>query len=291
MCWTRRNAIGWLFVMVLVASARAQSADNPLGLVAGAKPGALVICGGGSLNEEVYQEFLRLAGGKDAHIVHVPSAYNFSSVSAMRSRYSGWLGYNVASFAFLDAKDRDEADSHELVKLLDQATGVWIGGGTQGRLANLYGGSKCEAALRRVLQRGGVIGGTSAGASIMSSCMIRYGSSSEAVCDKGFGLVSHCVIDQHFAERNRLQRLIGALEENKSQIGIGVDEGTAVVLQQNQLKVIGASRATVILPAAFGQAVTLHRLRAGDEAQLMLAGGPDAKSALGWELRTPKPGK
>lgn len=287
MCWNRRIALGCLWSLCLATLAAAQSADNPLGLITGTKPGALVICGGGRLNEEVYQEFLRLAGGKDAHVVHVPSAYNFSSTSAMRYRYNGWLSYNVASFAFLDAKDRDEADSDEFVKLLDQATGVWIGGGAQGRLANLYGGTKCEAALRRVLERGGVIGGTSAGASIMSSCMIRYGSSSEAVCDKGFGLVSHCVIDQHFGERNRLERLIGALEENQSQVGIGVDEGTAVILRQNHLKVIGASRATVILPAAFGQAVTLHRLRAGDEAQLMLAGGPDAKSALGWELRKP----
>lgn len=285
MCGTRATCYGWLLLLCMAVSVHAQSADNPLGVVSGAKPGALVICGGGRLNEEVYQEFLRLAGGAKAHIVHVPSAYNFSSASAMRSRYSGWLGYKVASFAFLDAKDRDEAESDELVQLLDSATGVWIGGGAQGRLANLYGGTKCEAALRRVLERGGVIGGTSAGASIMSSCMIRYGSSSEAVCDKGFGLVSHCVIDQHFGERNRLQRLLGALEENKTQVGIGIDEGTAVVLRQNHLKVIGASRATVILPAAFGQSVTLHRLRAGDEAQLLLAGGPGEKSALGWELQ------
>lgn len=282
-----RTVSATLVSLGIAFTCHAQSPENPLGMIAGQKPGALVICGGGRLNEDVYQEFLRLAGGEDARIVHVPSAYNFSSAAAMRSRYSGWLGYKVASFAFLDAKDRDEADSDEMVKLLDEATGVWIGGGAQGRLANLYGGTKCEAALHRLLARGGVVGGTSAGASIMSNCMIRYGSSSQAVCDKGFGLVSHCVIDQHFAERNRLQRLIGALEENQSQVGIGVDEGTAVVLKQNHLKVIGASRATVILPAAFGQAVTLHRLKSGDEAQLLLAGGPDEKSALAWELRKP----
>lgn len=285
MCWTRATIYSLLAMFCVAASVHAQSVENPLGLVTGAKPGTLVICGGGRLTEEVYEEFLRLAGGEQAHIVHVPSAYNFSSASAMRARYRGWLGYKVASFAFLDAKDREEAESDELVKLLDTATGVWIGGGAQGRLTDIYGGTKTHAALRRVLERGGVIGGTSAGASIMSSCMIRYGSSSEAVCDKGFGLVSHCVIDQHFGERNRLQRLIGALEENKAQVGIGIDEGTAVILKQNHLKVIGASRATVILPAAFGQAVTLHRLRAGDEAQLLLAGGPDEKSTLGWDLR------
>jgi cyanophycinase len=251
----------------------------------GEKPGALVICGGGRLREEVYQEFLRLAGGKQAHLVHIPSAYNFSSSSAMRSRYSGWLGYDVQSFAFVDAKDREEAESDEVLKVLDRATGVWIGGGAQGRLANIYGGTKAEAALRRVLERGGVIGGTSAGASIMSQCMIRYGTASEAVCDKGFGLVSHCVIDQHFAERNRLARLLGVVEEHQSQVGIGIDEGTAVVLQQNKIKVIGASRATVCVPAAFGQAVTLHRLSAGEEAQVLLAGGAKSETPIAWELR------
>lgn len=284
----------WLALVLalgLAAQAGAQSADNPLGLCMGNKPGALVICGGGRLQEEVYQEFLRLAGGKAARLVHVPSAYNFSSPSAMRRAYGGWLDYDVASFDFVDAKDREEADSDKVVQALDQATGVWIGGGAQGRLANIYGGTKSEAALRRVLERGGVIGGTSAGASIMSSCMIRHGSASQAVCDKGFGLVSHCVIDQHFGERNRLQRLLGVLEENKAQIGIGVDEGTAVVLRANRLKVLGAARATVIVPAAFGQAVTLHRLRAGEEAQLMMAGGPDKKSALAWELRKQIAGK
>ncbi len=283
----------WYFLLAAVlgialttgAELRAQSAENPLGLCSENNKGSLVICGGGRMDESVYQEFLRLAGGKEAHLVHIPSAYDFSSTSAMRSRYKGWLGYNVQSFEFVDAKDSDEANSDELVEILDRATGVWIGGGTQGRLANIYGGTKCEAALRRVLERGGVIGGTSAGASIMSSCMIRYGSASEAVCDKGFGLISNCVIDQHFAERNRLARLLGVLEENHAQVGIGIDEGTAVVLQQSRLKVIGASRATVCVPNSTGQAVTLYRLRAGEEARILLAGEPTGKGNLAWELR------
>jgi cyanophycinase len=270
-----------LLIATVAAATNAQSPDNPLGLCSGEKPGALVICGGGRMREEVYQEFLRLAGGKDAHLVHVPSAHNFSSETAVRSCYSGWLSYDVQSFAFVDAKDREEADDDELVKILDNATGVWIGGGSQGRLANIYGGSKCEAALRRVLERGGVIGGTSAGAAIMSNCMIRYGTATEAVCDKGFGLVSHCVIDQHFAERNRLQRLLGVLEQNQAQVGLGIDEGTAVVLRQDRVKVIGRSRATICVPAAFGQAVTLYRLNAGEEARLLLAG----KDSLAWELQ------
>lgn len=259
----------------------AQSAiANPLGICGQVdSPGALVVCGGGRMREEVYQEFLRLAGGKNARIVHIPSAYPFSSMSAVRNRYSGWLSYDVASFTFLDTDDRDEADTDAFIEPLERATGVWIGGGAQGRLTNLYGGTKTEQALQRVLERGGVIGGTSAGASVMSQTMIRYGTPSEAVTDRGLAFISRAVIDQHFAQRNRLERLLGALEVHRDQIGIGVDEGTALIVQQNRLRVLGSSRVTVCLPASGSDAITLHRLSDGEEAFVALV--EDA----GWQFR------
>jgi cyanophycinase len=245
------------------------------------------MCGGGRVSEDVYQEFLRLAGGKNARLVHIPSAHPFASARDVRYRYSGWLSYNVASFKFLHTTDRDDADDADFIKPLETATGVWIGGGTQERLADLFHDTKTEAALRRVLERGGVIGGTSAGASIMSTCMIKTGTSTEAVCDRGFGLVSHCVIDQHFGERNRLPRLLRVLEEHQKLVGIGVEEGTALVVRENRIKVIGAGRATVCVPASAGSDVTLYRLRDGDEAQLSLAVGLAGKDTLAWELKRP----
>jgi cyanophycinase len=285
-CWGRLFWLLSFFLLLGAGAARGQSVQNPLGVTAGTtRTGALVICGGGSLREEVYQEFLRLAGGKQARIVHIPSAYGFDDMSHVRRAYGGWLNYEVASFTFLDAEDSDEADTAEFVKPLQAATGVWIGGGTQGRLANIYSGTKTEAALKGVMARGGVVGGTSAGASIMSSTMIRYGTSTEAVCDKGFGLVSHCVIDQHFAERNRLPRLLGVIEEHQAQLGLGIDEGTAVILRGNKLKVMGSRRATVVVPHPHSKSVTLHRLSDGDEVDVLLAAA--GKGTLAWDLRRP----
>jgi cyanophycinase len=280
-----KDRIAWAMVLVMAAcsSASAQSPENPLGMCA--TPGALMLCGGGRMSEDVYREFLRLAGGEDAHIVLIPSAIEFSSPEAVRRRYSGWLGYNVASFTFLDAKSREEADTEAFAAPLKRATGVWIGGGSQGRLANLYNGTKTEAALKEVLERGGIVGGTSAGASIVSSCMIRHGSSTEAVCDQGLGLLAHCVVDQHFSQRNRLERLLGVLEKHQAQLGIGIDEETAVLVREDRLKVIGASRATICLPDPFSRAVTLYRLKDGEQVHLSLESREKAKKEiLAWQL-------
>lgn len=281
--WQDRVVWALLLLAGSWSSASAQSPENPLGMCA--TPGALMLCGGGRMSEDVYREFIRLAGGEDAHLVLIPSAIEFSSPEAIRNRYSGWLGYNVASFTFLDAKSRDEADTDAFAAPLQRATGVWIGGGSQGRLATLYNGTKTEKALKSVLERGGIIGGTSAGASIVSSCMIRHGTSTEAVCDQGLGLLEHCVVDQHFSQRNRLERLLGVLEKHQAQLGIGIDEGTAVVVREDRLKVLGASRATVCLPDPFSRAVTLHRLKDGEEVHLSLESREKAKKEiLAWQL-------
>lgn len=276
--------VGAVLTLLWVAGpVAAQSADNPLGLCGGsAVKGSLMLCGGGRIPEEVYEEFLRLAGGKNAHIVHIPSAHSFSSPEAIRFRYNGWLSYDVASFTFLDAPSREEADTEQFAAPLEQATGVWIGGGSQGRLASLYAGTKVEKALKKVLERGGVIGGTSAGASVMSSTMIRYGSSTEAVTDTGLCLIEHAVVDQHFAERSRLERLLGVLEEHRSQIGLGIDEGTAVVVQADRLRVLGKSRATICVPNPGGEGILLYRLRSGEEARVQLASDQSAGGRLQW---------
>ena len=287
MLMLRAVAVTAICLLLSPRFAAAQSLDNPLGIASdGTKSGSLVICGGGRLPEPVYEEFIRLAGGKEAHILHIPWAHPFSSMTSVRSSYSGWSGYDVASFGFLNIDAREEADVDSFLKPLENATGVWIGGGAQGRLTNLYGGTKVEAALQRVLARGGVIGGTSAGASAMSTTMIRYGTATEAVTDRGLCLVKNAVIDQHFSQRNRLERLLGVIEQEPSQVGLGVDEGTALVVQSNRLKVIGSSRVTVCLPSSRGDGVTLHRLKDGDDMHLIAATTNNvANPRVAWELR------
>jgi cyanophycinase len=252
------------------ANSAEQSATNVLGLPQGAISGGgtLMVCGGGNLPEEVYDEFVKLAGGPKGKLVLIPSAYPYENREALEYRFNGWLQYPTVSFHFLHADSREEADSEEFAKPLEEATGVWMSGGAQGRLADLYKGTRVEQALQKLLQRGGVIGGTSAGAAIMSQTMIRQGTSREAEIDAGFGLLQAAVVDQHFTERARHTRLLGALRENPQKIGIGVDEQTALIIRANTVRVLGQNRATVIVPAK-NRTMSLHLLGSGEGAELL----------------------
>ncbi|QDU25973.1 Cyanophycinase [Anatilimnocola aggregata] len=246
------------------------SAPNILGLPRGAISGggSLMVCGGGQLPEEVYDEFVKLAGGPSGRLVLIPSAYPYANLEALNYRFNGWLRYPVQSFHFVHASTREEADSEEFARPLAEATGVWLSGGAQGRLADLYKGTRVEQQLQRVLERGGVIGGTSAGAAIMSETMIRYGTSREAVTDAGFGLLMSAVVDQHFTERSRHTRLLGVLGQNPQKIGLGVDEQTALIIRANRVRVLGQNRATVIVPDQY-RTMSLHLLASGEEAEII----------------------
>jgi cyanophycinase len=236
--------------------------DNPLGLPEKAISGggSLVICGGGRLPEEVYDEFVKLAGGPKARLVVIPSAYPFASTAAMKARYSGWRAYRTLSLDYLDAQSRAEADTERFVAPLRRATGIWLAGGSQVRLARLYAGTKAEDAMRTVLERGGTIGGTSAGAAVMSERMI-WGvrGSRQVIVDRGFSLLTSAIVDQHFTQRNRHTRLLNVLADNPGAIGLGVDEGTALVVQGNRLRVIGRSNVTCCLSRG-AEPTVVHRL-------------------------------
>lgn len=281
--WPRRAALVVLLVFAgnVIRENKTQAAEpisaptqaelaNVLGLPPGAITGGgtLMVCGGGALPEEVYDEFVRLAGGSKSKLVLIPSAHSYENLAALNYRFNGWLQYPTESFHFLDAATREEAEADEFAKPLEDATGVWMSGGAQGRLADLYKGTRVEYYLQKLLERGGVIGGTSAGAAIMSQTMIRHGSSREAVIDAGFSLLQAAVVDQHFTERSRHTRLLGALRDNPEKIGIGVDEETAIIIRANKVRVLGQNRATVIVPAR-NRTMSLHSLGSGEEAELI----------------------
>ena len=281
--WSKYAALGVLLLFAgnVILSNHSAAVDPPsvttpltvanvLGLPQGAMAGGgtLMVCGGGALPEEVYDEFVRLAGGPKSRLVLIPSAHSYESAEELRDRFNGWLDYPTQSFQFLDAATREEADTDDFAKPLRDATGVWMSGGAQGRLADLYKGTRVEQQLQKLLERGGVIGGTSAGAAIMSKTMIRYGTSRDAVLDDGFGLLSSAVVDQHFTERSRHTRLLGALRENPLKIGLGVDEQTALIIQANKVRVLGQNRATVIVPAQ-NRTLSLHLLSSGEGAEII----------------------
>jgi len=243
----------------------APAPDNVLGLSPAAVKtnGMLVIVGGGRLPDEADEAFYEHGGGKKARMVLIPSAYPFSSRERMESYYKPWSDMDCESFDFIDTESRDEANSEDFVKPLRNATAVWIGGGVQGRLADIYGGTKVEEAIRGVLERGGVVGGTSAGAAILSRTMIRSGRT-EVIVGQGFPLLKNAVIDQHFTQRNRQPRLTKVVTDHSPMIGFGIDESTALLVHGNEVRVVGEGEVTVCASDQNKQIAWTRKLEPGD---------------------------
>jgi cyanophycinase len=158
----------------------------------------------------------------------------------------------VRELVELYIEDRAEAHSAEKLDVLDDAAGVFFSGGDQLRITSQIGDTAIEHKVRSLWERGGVIAGTSAGASVMSDTMLVKGSSAEThrIGDlhmaPGLGLVRDVIIDQHFAERGRFGRLIGAIAHNPRVLGIGIDEDTAAVLEGDRFRVIGSGAVYIV---------------------------------------------
>ncbi len=211
--------------------------------------GPLVIVGGGKVPDAARDEFVKLAGGPDkAKVVVIPTASATADEPKEHAAFlKPWKDAKVESVVVLHTRDRKQADSDEFVKPLADATGIWFGGGDQTKLTAAYRGTAVETAIRKRLEQGVVIGGTSAGAAVMSDLMIEGGAEA-AKTGPGFGFLPGVVIDQHFTQRTREKRLAGVIEANPTYAGLGLDEGTAVILTGGRfLKVVGDGAATVVL--------------------------------------------
>lgn len=228
--------------------------------------GSLVICGGGATPDAACQTFLELAGGRQARIVVIPA---FEPAPGDEADYLGdWKELGAASAVFLHATSRDQCQKPAFVRPLQEATGVWLSGGEQSRLAACYVGTPVESELKALLARGGVIGGSSAGAAVMSRVIILSGRDT-ATLEQGLGLLEDVLVDQHFLRRNRMDRFLGVLQEHPHLVGLGIDEGTAVLVQRRgtYLSVLGNSYAVVCLPEK--EALPrMEILKAGDRIDL-----------------------
>jgi cyanophycinase len=212
-------------------------------LTSGPASGSLLIAGGGRLSDKIIKRFIDLAGGDEAMIVLVPTAggadsYPDSICNFLRSAGAG-------NIMILHTDNRDTANSVYFTKSLEKATGVWFGGGRQWHLVDSYKGTLAEKRFRDVLDRGGVIGGSSAGATIQGSFLVRGDTKNNQIMmgdhQEGFGYISNIAIDQHVLARNRQFDIFGILREKPGLLGIGIDEGTAVVVRRDTMEVIGAS--------------------------------------------------
>lgn len=207
--------------------------------------GTLIIIGGHEDKEgdrAILQEVARrLDGGKLVIATvasHKPEGY-------FDGYLSGFDGLGAGELVELYVNDRAETLDPEKLKLFEGAAGVFFTGGDQLRISSQIGDTPVERRIREIYENGGVVAGTSAGASAMSETMLISGTSraSYRVGDlrmaPGLGLMPDAIIDQHFAERGRIGRLLGAVAQNPRVLGIGVDEDTAMVVEDERFTVVG----------------------------------------------------
>lgn len=257
---------------------RADDAPPAAETLAPAAPvsGTLFICGGGKLPDKVLNEFVRLAGGRNASIVIVTTASETADSGDVDRNIEFWLRQRMAQISILHTRDKEIADDPKFSEPLAAATGVWFIGGHQQRLTDAYLGTRTEKAFKAVLKRGGIIGGTSAGAAIMSQVMIAgggyqtaEGGVTELEIGHGFGFLPGTLVDQHFLKRKRRHRLEHALTKYPKLVGIGIDENTALVVHGRKINVIGESSVETFLPPVGDKSGLTSTLVDGMEEDLL----------------------
>lgn len=237
----RGLALAALIALAVPGDAAAQE------VAVGPHAGSLVVVGGALSDPEIVRIFIELAGGPDAPIVVVPTAGGRDDAAyGPECRCLELLARNGArNLTVLHSYDRKEADSEDFVAPLLRARGVWFPGGRQWRLVDAYAGTRTEAALQAVLDRGGVIGGSSAGATIQGSFLARGDTRTNTVMmgdhQVGFGYLRDTAIDQHLLARNRQFDMLEILDAHPHLLGIGLDENTAIVVRGDTARVVGES--------------------------------------------------
>lgn len=198
----------------------------------------ILLIGGGKISKEIRDKFVELSGGEDARIVVIPSANNSPCIP---SHVSAWSDYNFSSLKVLHFSSVDDANDLRFCKIIKEATGIWFSGGDQSCLSDLLKNTKAEKELKALASRGVIMAGTSAGASFFSEVMI----SGNHSCGHGLGLLENIMVDQHFDTRERLGRLQRFLQQKPDQIGLGIDESTAVLMVGSECTVMGKRGASL----------------------------------------------
>ncbi len=260
----------------------------------GDRPGDLVVIGGAEDKlgrRTVLAEFVRRAGGAHARIAVIPTASSLGPeivevYGALFTRLGAAETYGVRP------QTRAEAADPDVVASLDRATGIFMTGGNQLKLSTVIAGTPFGEAIVEARWRGVTVGGTSAGASIQSSHMVAFGPGGSTPKQRmtqvaaGLGLVENCVIDQHFAQRNRYGRLLMIVSQSPQLLGMGVDEDTAAIIERtgdtDVLRVAGRGSVTLFdgrqmvtnaheakeRKPILASGVVLHVLPAGSEFDL-----------------------
>ncbi len=216
--------------------------DSP---AVGPASGTLVVDGGGETIESI-RRFVALAGGPESEFVLIPTASESDPVDADRQKQLFIRRFSVHHVTVLHTRDRALADTEQFTAPLRTARGVWFGGGRQWRLVDAYLGTRTQRELESVLARGGVIGGSSAGATIQGSYLVRGAREGNHIMmakgyEQGFGYLRAAAVDQHLLTRRRADDLVEVIEKKPELLGIGLDERAAIVVRGDRMEVIGQS--------------------------------------------------
>ena len=211
--------------------------------------GAIVAVGGGGTTPAIVSKTLALAGGKDAVVAVLPQSSALED--AGDSSVKMWVdaGARTATKVLFD--DRVKARA-----ALESATLIWMPGGDQNRFMKAIEGTGLAEVIHARYRAGAVVGGTSAGAAVLSEAMItgeadlKSLTAGKTVLAKGLGLLTDVIVDQHFLQRQRGNRLISAVLDRPTMVGIGIDEATAVIFRGSGLEVVGKSSVVVVDPRA-----------------------------------------
>ena len=240
---------GILSAACAAASLASPVNNRPNSSFIGPEHGHLVIVGGNLQSDAIWERIISLAGGPDAPLVVIPTAggeptYGANFSSALQLRRLG-----ASNVTVLHTYDPAVADSDGFVAPLLEARGVFFGGGRQWRLVDAYAGTRTEGALQRVLDRGGVIAGSSAGASIQGSFLARGDTANNQIMigdhTVGFGYLKNAAIDQHVLVRNRHFDMFDILRAHPDLLGVAVDEDTALIVNKNHAEVFGSTYAVI----------------------------------------------
>jgi len=237
--------------MLLVSTTRAAPPDGPPEY--GPAKGTLIIIGGGAMKGTgILETFLRLAGGKDARLVVVPTAGGNKNADGSIRVYdqdkvvAPWKNRGVKHVRMLHTHDPKVADTKEFAAALSDATAVWFDGGRQWNIVDSYMNTRTYRAFHKVLERGGVIAGSSAGATIQGDYLVRGAVAGPDIVmtpekehERGFNFLRKTAIDQHINARGRWDDLIPVIKKYPDLLGIGLSEGTAIVVKGDRFEVLG----------------------------------------------------
>lgn len=221
----------------------------------------------------VLKEFVAAAGGPSARIAVIPTASSLGS-EVVDVYDALFRAEGAADVVTVRPESREEAASPDLVDELGKASGIFMTGGNQLKLSSIICGTPVGDAILEAHQRGAVVGGTSAGASIQSSHMLAFGVGGSTPKQRmtqmaaGLGLLPGTVIDQHFEQRNRYGRLMMIVAQSPQLLGLGIDEDTAAVVQDDVLSVIGRGAVTILDPSG----ITTNAFDAKRSAPLLVSG-------------------